>query len=112
MQDRYTTSDAVLAAQTRKVGDVLAELRAAAETAGSAALNRSAFGEPATEAAAALDRLGTDGLDTVVAAMNAVVETGSRLRGNATEYDQREDEGRTVFDGMVDPAAGSSGLVT
>jgi hypothetical protein len=106
MQEGYTTSAAALAEQARKVGDALAELRAAADTAGSVALNRTAFGELGTDAAAALDRLGTDGLDTVVTAMNTLVETTSRLRGNAVEYERREASGESVFRTLDKPDDG------
>ena len=106
MQEGYTTSASVLADQARKVGDALAELRTAADAAGSVALNRTAFGELGTDAATALDRLGTDGLDTVVAAMNTLAEATSRLRGNAVEYERREGSGQSVFRTLDKPDGG------
>lgn len=111
MAEGYTTTDGVLAEQVRKVGDVLAELRAAAETAGSVALTSTAFGEQAIEAVAVLDRLGADGLDTVVSAMNTMVEIGARLRDTAVEYDRQEANARAAFARLADPMAGSSGLI-
>ncbi|HEX6357349.1 hypothetical protein [Actinophytocola sp.] len=109
MRESYTTSASALAEQARKVGDVLAELRTAADTAGSVALTSNAFGEPAAEAVTVLDRLGTAGLDTVVAAMNSLTEAGSRLRDTATEYEQQEAAGRSAYNELAEP--GSPGLV-
>ncbi|ANZ40409.1 hypothetical protein BBK82_34720 [Lentzea guizhouensis] len=97
MREGYTVSAAVLAEQARKVGGLVAELRAAAETAGAVALTPTAFGDAAGEAAAALDRFGTDGLDAVVAALNSLVETGSRLRATADEYERQETDTWSAF---------------
>jgi hypothetical protein len=108
MRDGYTTSAAALAEQARKVGDALAELRTAADTAGSVTLTPTAFSEPAAEAVTALDRLGSDGLDTVVAALNSLTEAGARLRDSAIEYEQQETAGRSAFHELADP--GSPGL--
>src|SRR5688500_2472612 len=110
MREGYTVSAAILAVQARKVGELVAELQAAADTAGSVALTPTAFGDTAAEAASALDRLGTDGLETVVAALNTLAETGSRLRATAGEYEQRETDGRSAFGALADPATGSEGL--
>lgn len=110
MREGYTVSTAVLAEQARKVGDLVAELQAAADTAGAVALTPAAFGDAAGEAASALDRLGTDGLDAVVAALNSLVETGSRLRATAGEYERQEMDTRSAFGALADPEAGSAGL--
>jgi hypothetical protein len=110
MREGYTVSAAVLAEQARKVGGLVAELEAAAGAAGAVALTPTAFGDVAGEAASALDRLGTDGLEAVVAALNSLVETGSRLRTTAAEYERQEMDTRSAFGAIADPAAGSAGL--
>ncbi|WP_394619704.1 hypothetical protein JNUCC0626_11565 [Lentzea sp. JNUCC 0626] len=90
--------------QARRVGELAAELQAAANTAGSVALTPTAFGDAAGAAVPALDRLGADALDAVVAALNALTETGSRLRATAQEYERRETNAVTSFGAVGEPA--------
>ncbi|MFD4673249.1 hypothetical protein ACFWNN_26240 [Lentzea sp. NPDC058450] len=108
MRDGYSVSASVLVEQARRVGELAAELQAAADAAGSIALTPTAFGDAAGAAVPALDRLGSDVLDAVVAALNTLTETGSRLRATAQEYEQRETDAVTSFGALGEPD--SSGL--
>ncbi|MGW6449852.1 hypothetical protein [Lentzea sp. NPDC055074] len=107
MLEGYTVSATVLAEQARGVGELVAELQAAADAAGSVALTPTAFGDAAAEAVTVLDQLGAEGLQAVVTALNTLVETGSRLRDTANEYARQEEDTRSSFGAIADP--GSSG---
>ncbi|MDX3658982.1 hypothetical protein PV646_16890 [Streptomyces sp. ID05-26A] len=104
MREGYAVSATVLAEQARGVGELVAELQLAADAVGSVSLTPGAFGDAAAEAVPVLDRLGFEGLETVVAALNTLVETGSRLRDTAEEYARQEAGVRSSFDSLADPA--------